>query len=47
MAPGPDPVAPNPSHLPVEPEFGRDLPSDDAEASSGKPPDARSIPHAV
>jgi hypothetical protein len=38
MPPGPEPVAPNPSHLPVEPEFGPALPPVEPEDPHGRPP---------
>jgi hypothetical protein len=36
--PGDDTGAPNPSHLPVEPEFAPPMPPADAEDPHGKPP---------
>ncbi|MDB5870809.1 MAG: hypothetical protein JWQ07_251 [Ramlibacter sp.] len=37
-APGEEPAAPNPTHLPVEPEFAPTLPSAEPEDPKGKPP---------
>ena len=36
--PGSEPDAPNPTHLPVEPEFAPLLPASEAEDPKGKPP---------
>ncbi len=36
--PGPEPSAPNPTHLPVEPEFGQALPPAEPEDPHAKPP---------
>jgi hypothetical protein len=36
--PGDEASAPNPSHLPVEPEFAPELPPSDPEDPHGKPP---------
>jgi hypothetical protein len=36
--PGSEPSVPNPSHLPVEPEFGPALPPAEPEDPRGKPP---------
>ena len=37
MQPGPEPTAPNPSHLPVEPEFPPPIPPSQADESHPKP----------
>lgn len=36
--PGAEPSQPNPSHLPVEPDFGPVLPPAEPEDPTGKPP---------
>lgn len=36
--PGSEPSQPNPSHLPVEPDFGPVLPPAEPEEPTGKPP---------
>ncbi len=36
--PGTEPNEPNPTHLPVEPEFGPMLPPQEPEEPRGKPP---------
>jgi hypothetical protein len=38
LQPGGEPVAPNPTHLPVEPEFGPLLPPGEPEDPGAKPP---------
>ncbi|MES3002468.1 MAG: stereocilin [Pseudomonadota bacterium] len=37
-ADGQEPAAPNPTHLPIEPEFGPALPPTEPEDPRGKPP---------
>ncbi|MBA2676504.1 stereocilin [Ramlibacter sp.] len=37
-APGAEQQAPNPTHLPVEPEFGQAMPPGEPEDPHGKPP---------
>jgi len=38
VAPAPEPAAPNPTHLPVEPEFGPMLPPGEPEDPGVQPP---------
>jgi hypothetical protein len=38
FAPSGEPQSPNPTHLPVEPEFGPALPPAEPEAPGAKPP---------
>ena len=38
LPPGPEPGAPNPTRLPVESEFGPELPPAEPEDPRGKPP---------
>jgi hypothetical protein len=39
--PGREPEVPNPTHLPVEPDFGPMPPSDEPEDPPGKPEESR------
>jgi hypothetical protein len=38
MVPGQEPAAPNPTRLPIEPEFGQQLPAAEPEDPGVKPP---------